>query len=151
MDSNAGPEASRPAQADFSRTPRTFGGRSRSVEGVWRCSWAPGLSTLHVRRAGTVCGGVYSGLLRVYPRFTFFCTDGRNVKDLASSFGDRLTCPCRPRALTKRPNGDTTRFRTDFPPKPRRRSTDGSAHSQFVVPQVPCKPSQAPRDVLQSG
>ena len=32
----------------------TFGARSRTVGGVWRCSWALGLSTRGVRDAGTI-------------------------------------------------------------------------------------------------
>ena len=41
----------------LSEEPPHFGAGSRSLEGVWGCSWALGLSTLDVRRAGTVCGG----------------------------------------------------------------------------------------------
>ena len=48
----------------FGRPPNTFDLRSRSVEGVWGCSWALGLSTRDVRRAGTVCSGPRDDPLR---------------------------------------------------------------------------------------
>ena len=47
----------------FRGTPRTFGARSRSVEGVWGCSWALGLSTRDVRRAGTTFPVIFGGYL----------------------------------------------------------------------------------------
>ena len=42
-------------RAPFEKRPFTFGARSRTVEGVGRCSWALGPSTIDVRHTGTVC------------------------------------------------------------------------------------------------
>ena len=75
----------------------TFGGRSRTVRGVWRRSWALGLSTRGVRHAGTVCSDPranpfeYDAKNKTFPTFPLVCTlFHRKVRIAVLRFADPL-------------------------------------------------------------